>query len=85
MQNASAQEMSATQRSSLEEQQRRESVFGNVSTAGGGIGGVGGSGDGGVAETAASAWSAVKGFMGTAGEKLAGAEEEVWKRINGGK
>jgi hypothetical protein len=81
VQNAHAQEMSAAQRSSLEEQERRESVFSGV-----GLGGnAGGSAEGGVGETAASAWTAVKGFMGTAGEKLAGAEEEVWRRLNGGK
>ena len=37
-----------------------------------------------VGETAASAWSAVKGVLGTAGEKLAEVEGDVWRRINGG-
>ena len=87
-QNTSAQELSAAQRRSLEEQERRESAFSSVSlggTAGHGSGtGVGG-GDGGVGEAMGSAWTAVKGFMGTAGEKLAGAEDEVWKRITSGR
>ena len=93
-QDTNAQEMSAAQRSSLEEQQRRESVFANVSVGGGGgatgtgtgigIGGAGGAAEG-VGAQAAQAWSAVKGVLGTAGEKLAEVEGDVWRRINGGK
>ena len=69
-QNVHAQEMSSVQRSSLEEQERRESV----------IAGMGGDA---ASETAGSMWTTVKGWASTAGEKLAETEENVWKRING--
>jgi hypothetical protein len=74
--------MSAAQRSSLEEHERREGVFGNVNLGVGGEGSGGGEGVG-LGETVESAWSAVKSFVGTAGEKLAEVEEEAWRRING--
>lgn len=84
-QNAYAQEMSPAQRSSLEEQERRESIV-----AGLGFGGGGGSasaaspvgGDGGE-DSLGNMWNAVKGWANTAGEKLAETEESVWRRING--
>jgi hypothetical protein len=88
--------MNAAQRSSLEELERRESIFANVGLGGtGGSSGLGSGGGGGggegvglgaqAGETAASAWSAVKGVLGSAGEKLAEVEGDVWRRINGGK
>ena len=88
VQDTSAQEMSAAQRVTLEEQERREGVFANVNLGVGGdkTGGVIGTCEGEgvvVGETVGSAWSAVKSFVGTAGEKLAEVEEEAWKRING--
>jgi hypothetical protein len=69
-QNIHAQELSSAQRSSLEEQERKESAFANV---GGDIAG----------ETAGSVWSTVQGWVGAAGKGLAEAEEKVWKGING--
>ena len=69
-QNVNAQELPFAQRSSLEEQERKESVFANV----------GGDSAG---QTAGNVWNAVKGWASVAGEKLAETEESVWKRING--
>ena len=62
--------MTSAQRSSLEEQERKESVF---SAVGGDAAG----------ETAGNVWNTVKGWASVAGEKLAETEENVWKRING--
>lgn len=69
-QNVHAQEMSSAQRSSLEDQERRESVFANV-------------GGDSANETAGNMWSTVKGWASAAGGKLAEVEESAWKQING--
>lgn len=75
-QNVYAQEMSSAQRSSIEQQERRESVVPSM--------GFGGAGAGDTAtETAGNMWNTVKGWASTAGEKLVETEESVWKRING--
>ena len=69
-QNTAAQEMSSAQRSSLEEQERKDGVFAQI----------GGDSAG---ETAASYWNAVKGWASTASEKLIETEETVWRKLNG--
>ena len=78
-QNAYAQEMTPAQRSSLEEQEKRESVVTGLGLGGGGGGTIGGSADGGGSESAVESvgnvWNAVKGWASTAGEKLAETEE----------
>lgn len=75
-QNVHAGEMDRFQRArqdalDAEERDRRGS-FGSL----GGGGGDGADGD--------SVWSSAKKLVATAGEKLAGAEAEVWKRVNKG-
>ena len=79
-QNIYAQEMTPAQRSSLEEQERRESIIGGL-TGGGSSSGMGG--DTTATDTAGNAWNALKNWAGAAGEKLAETEEIVWKKING--
>lgn len=69
-QNTAAQEMSSAQRSSLEEQERKEGVIASL-------------GGDSASETAASYWNAVKGWASTAGEKLIETEETVWKKFGG--
>jgi hypothetical protein len=66
-QNIYAQDLSPAQRSSLDEQTRRESLD-EGSSAG---------------ETAGNMWNAVKGWANAAGKSLADTEEQVWKKING--
>ena len=68
-QNAFAQEMSPAQRSSLEQQERKESVMGSL-------------GGDSASEAAGNMWNTVKGWASVAGEKLAETEENMWKRIN---
>ena len=80
-QNSYAQDLNPAQRSSIEEQERRESLVP-------GIGGGGGRGSGamnweGGNEAVGNMWSTVKGWVGVAGDKLAETEETLWKRING--
>lgn len=69
-QNVNAQEMSSTARASLENHERRESLVPNL--------GLGGDSTN---EAAANMWNTVKDWANTAGNTLAGAHEEVWKRI----
>lgn len=38
-----------------------------------------------MSETAGQAWNMAKGWLSTAGQKLAETEESVWKKINGEK
>lgn len=71
-QNTSAQEMTSVQRSSLDGQERREGVMGNLGVDGEKMG-----------ETVEGMWNTVKGWASVAGEKLVETEGEVWRRING--
>lgn len=79
-QNVHAGEMDRFQRArqdALEAEEReRSGSFGSL----GGVGGGGGGGDG----ADVGVWSSAKKFVATAGEKLAGAEAEVWRRVNKG-
>jgi len=85
-QNIYAQDLSPAQRSSLDQETRKESIAAQF--------GFGGdsfraqstvSGDGNVGEAAGQAWNTAKGWLSTAGQKLAETEESVWKKINGEK
>ena len=70
LQNVHAQEMSSAQRSSLEEQERKESVLANI-------------GGDAASETAGNMWNTVKGWASAAGGKLAETHENVWKKVDG--
>lgn len=80
-QNVHAGEMDRFQRArqdALEAEERERS--GSFGSLGGGRGGGGGLGDDGEE----GVWSSAKKLVATAGEKLAGAEAEVWRRVNKG-
>ncbi|KAK5135483.1 hypothetical protein LTR08_005272 [Meristemomyces frigidus] len=84
-QNVYAQEMSPAQRASLDMETRRESIAAQLGltggeNSGGGHGGFGGSGSEG---TAGEMWGKAKGWLNSAGTKLAETEEQVWRSING--
>ena len=76
-QNVHAGEMDRFQRArqdALEAEERERS---------GSFGSLGGAGSGDAAD-GEGVWSSAKKLVATAGEKLAGAEAEVWKRVNKG-
>lgn len=74
-QNVHAGEMDRFQRA------RQDALDAEERERSGSFGSLGGGGDGADGE---GIWSSAKKLAATAGEKLAGAEAEVWKRVNKG-
>lgn len=60
------------------EERERSGSFGSLGGGGGDGGGLGADGEG------DGVWTSAKKLVATAGEKLAGAEAEVWRRVNKG-